>query len=67
MNLYDKIYITCTLYIIHDRFLPFIKKSLSQVFGRTKKDQEIYFLYLIRKLLRLRGKLSSTALVQSNI
>ena len=36
-------------YIKHDRFLPFKKKSLSEIFGRTKlhkKESSIRFFYL---------------------
>ena len=50
-------------------FCLLLKNSLFQVFGRTnciKKRIRYFFIYL-RKLLRLRGQLSSTKLVQSNI
>ena len=61
--------IICTLHIID--FFLLVKKTLSQVFGRTKLhkrgSRNIFFSHLFNKVIAIKKQFSSTTLVQSNI
>ena len=60
------------LTIRHDLFMPFTKKNPYPKFLVAqncikKGSRNIFFVIYLRKLSRLRGQFSSTALVHSNI
>ena len=47
--------------------VDFFQKSLSEVFGRSKLHKKESRFFLLKKVIAISGKFSSTVLVMSNI
>ena len=62
-------FFTCLLYIKQSRFKPFLSKSRPHIIGKIlgKSDVGIHFHVYLRNFVQNCGKLSTTALVLSNI